>query len=172
IYGGGALIQHVKVFDVFYSANMADRDKYADFYTKVLASAHVDMLQEYNVTNYKIGRGTYLGMYEDSKPVGSTTAPTTLSDPEAYLKGLITAGKVPMPDDDTLYMIYFPPGIDPLLNLGAQSVHSCAALSNGQFCAYHSSFTMTTGGQIVRYGIMPADNAGKCTGACGATPTP
>jgi MYXO-CTERM domain-containing protein len=169
VYGGGALIQHVKVFDIFYSANMADRDKYADFYTAILESAHVDMLQEYNVANYKIGRGSYIGMYEDSKPVGNPMAPTTLSDPAAYLKGLITAGTVPMPDDDTLYMIYFPPGIDPMLNAGGQSANSCADLTNPVFCAYHNSFLI--GSQIVRFGVMPDGNAGGCKGLCGANPT-
>jgi hypothetical protein len=75
-----------------------------------------------------------------------------------------------MPDDDTLYMMYFPVGIDPLLNYAGGQEHSCAAAMGGVFCAYHSSFLI--GQQIVRYGVMPDANAGQCAGFCGANPTP
>jgi hypothetical protein len=165
-YGGGPLMQHVKVFVIFYSPNMPDRDKYAGFYTAITQSAHVDWLLEYNVTSYKIGRGSYIGMFEDTKPNPATV--TSLTNPETYLTGLINNHKVPPPDDDTLYMMYFPSHVDPYLNFGGGSIPSC--ISNGQFCAYHSSFTLGT--QLVRYGVMPDANAGGCAGGCGANPTP
>lgn len=156
-YGGGPLIQHVKIFDVFYSPNYQYKDMLTSFYTAITQSAYLDMLSEYNVGSYKIARGSYIGLYEDTNP--NPAQPKTL-DPEAYLKGLLAGNKLPAPDDDTLYMIYFPSGIDPTL----QGSGSC--ISGGGFCAYHNSYT-TAGGQLVRYGVMPDTSSGSCAGGCG-----
>ena len=161
-YGGGPLIQHVKVVTVFYSpvsnygVSMLDT-QLATWYAGVTASAHFDMLSEYNVTNYKISRGTYLMSFIDTNANPSTTK--TL-DPETYLKGLLSASKLPKPDDDTIYMMYFPSHVDPTL----QGSPSC--ISGGGFCAYHNSYTDGTG-QLVRYGVMPDTTAGSCAGGCG-----
>ena len=152
----GALIQHVKVFDVFYSKGHPYRDQLSQFYTAITQSAYVDMLSEYNIGSYKIGRGSFLSFFEDSNPNPATTM--TL-DPQQYLTGLLQAKKVPAPDDDTIYMMYFPSGIDPTL----QGTSSC--ITGGPFCAYHNSFTF--GAQIVRYGVMPDTSAGMCAGGCG-----
>lgn len=156
-YRGGPLIQHVKVFDVFYSPGYQFKSMLEGYYAAVTSSAHFDMLSEYNVANYKISRGTFIGSYEDSNPNPATVTP--LQDPGAYLRGLITAHKVPAPDDDTLYMMYFPSGIDPYL----QGTASC--ITARTFCAYHNSFTI--GNQLVRYGVMPDVTAGMCAGGCG-----
>ena len=155
--GGGPLIQHVKVVDVFYSPNFKYKAMLEDFYKAVLQSAYFDWLTEYNVTNYKIGRGSFVTSFEDSN-----TNPTTVKqiNPETYLKGLIAAAKVPAPDDDTMYMLYFPSGIDPTDGTGP----SC--ISNGDYCAYHSSY-LATNGQNVRYGVMPDMDAGGCNMGCG-----
>jgi MYXO-CTERM domain-containing protein len=160
---GGALIQHVKVFDVFYSTGNAYETMLADFYTAITQSAHFDMLSEYNIGNYKISRGSYVGKFVDTNANPAT--PKAL-DPQAYLQGLITAKKVPAPDDDTIYMIYFPSGIDPLFIDG--TTHSC--ITARTYCAYHSSFLV--GSQIVRFSVMPDVNAGMCAGGCGMNATP
>jgi MYXO-CTERM domain-containing protein len=154
-YSNGPLIQHVKVFDVFYNTGNPYKEMLAGFYTTILKSAHIDMLVEYNVANYKISRGSYLGAFEDTK---SAAGATTLSDSqvEAYLSTLIDAKKVPAPDDDMLYMLYFPANV----TITLQGAKSCQ-----QFCAFHSSYTKT--GQLVRYGVMPDVNAGACAGGCG-----
>ena len=155
--GGGALIQHVKVVDVFYSPSFKYKAMLEDFYKAILQSAYFDWLTEYNVTNYKIGRGSFVTSFEDTN-----VNPTTVKqiNPETYLKGLIAANKVPPPDDDTMYMLYFPSGIDPTDGSGP----SCIA--NGNYCAYHNSY-QATGGQNVRYGVMPDMDAGGCSMGCG-----
>ncbi|HEX9101691.1 MAG TPA: hypothetical protein VF997_05785, partial [Polyangia bacterium] len=82
----------------------------------------------------------------------------TLSDSQVqtYLSGLIDGAKVPAPDANTLYMIYFPSVVT--ITQGGSS--SCSA-----FCAYHSSYTH--GSQKVRYGVMPDVTAGACANGCG-----
>ncbi len=155
--GGGALIQHVKVVDVFYSPGFQYKSMLEDFYKAILQSPYFDWLSEYNVTNYKISRGSFVTSFEDTN-----TNPTTVTqiNPETYLKGLIAANKLPPPDDDTIYMMYFPSGIDPTDGSGP----SC--ISNGNYCAYHNSY-QATGGQMVRYGVMPDMDAGGCSMGCG-----
>src|SRR5439155_846883 len=78
-------------------------------------------------------RGSFLATFEDTN---SATATASLSDAQvqSYLSGLISAKKVPAPDNDTLYMIYFPSVVSITLDPG---VVSCQ-----QFCAYHSSYTV------------------------------
>jgi MYXO-CTERM domain-containing protein len=156
-YGGGALIQHVKVVDVFYSPGHKYKTMLEDFYKAITQSAHFDWLVEYNSVNYKIGRGSFVTSFEDTN-VNPTTVKTV--NPETWLKGLLTAKKLPAPDDDTMYMLYFPSGVDPSDGSGS----SC--ILNGGYCAYHSSFA-TTGGQMVRYGVMPDMEAGSCNKGCG-----
>ncbi|HEY2749632.1 MAG TPA: hypothetical protein VGL86_33660 [Polyangia bacterium] len=156
-YSNGPLIQHVKVVDVFYSPGFQYKAMLEDYYKAILQSAYFDWLVEYNATNYKISRGTFVMSVEDTN-----TNPTTVKqvNPETYLKGLVTAGKVPAPDDDTMYMLYFPSGIDPTDGSGP----SC--ISNGDYCAYHSSYE-ASGGQMARYGVIPDMDAGDCNQGCG-----
>ncbi len=71
----GPLIQSVKVFDVFYNQGNTLRDMLTSYFTAITQSAYFDWLSEYNVTNYKITRGSYLGVYEDSN---SATASKTM----------------------------------------------------------------------------------------------
>ncbi|HXU68146.1 MAG TPA: hypothetical protein VN947_02395 [Polyangia bacterium] len=155
--GKGPLIQHVKVFDVFYNQGNQFKDMLAAYYTAITQSAYFDWLTEYTIANYKIGRGSFLGTYEDTN---SATTAKTLSDSQVqtYLSGLIDAGKIPAPDDDTMYMIYFPTPI----SITLQGSNSC---QKGGFCAYHSSYSHNN--QRVRYGVMPDQAAGGCATGCG-----
>jgi len=154
----GPLIQHVKVVDVFYSPGHKYKSMLEDYYKAILQSPYMDWLSEYNVANYKIGRGSFVSSFEDTN-ANPTTVKTI--DPEAYLKGLIAANKLPPPDNDTLYMMYFPSGIDPSDGSGSSCIKP-----NGVYCAYHSSY-VATGGQNVRYGVMPDMEAGSCSQGCG-----
>ncbi|MCU1278062.1 MAG: hemagglutinin protein, partial [bacterium] len=156
-YGNGPLIQHVKVFDVFYNKGNTLRDMLTGYFTAITQSAYFDWLTEYNTTNYKITRGSYLGLYEDAN---SATTAKTLTDTQVqtYLSGLIDGAKVPAPDDDTIYMIFFPSPVA----ISLQGSNSCAS---GGFCAYHSSYTH--GGKKVRYSVMPDQTTGGCAMGCG-----
>ena len=157
-YGNGPLIQHVKVVNVFYSPGNQYKAMLEDFYKAVLQSPYMDWLSEYNAGSYKISRGTFVTSFDDTN-----ANPTTVKqvNPETYLKGLLaTAGKLPPADDDTMYMLYFPSGIDPTDGSGP----SC--ISNGNYCAYHSSY-QDSAGQNVRYGVIPDMDAGSCNQGCG-----
>ena len=157
VYGSGPLIQHVKVFDVFYNTGNQYKDMLTAYYTAITQSAYMDWLTEYNKGGYTINRGSFLGVYEDTN---SATTSKTLSDSQiqTYLSGLIDNKKVPAPDDDTMYMIYFPTPIT--ISMGGSQ--SCAS---GGFCAYHGSYTHLS--KKVRYGVMPDQAAGGCATGCG-----
>src|SRR6185312_12588761 len=107
-YRNGPMIQHVKIFVIFYAPNYPYKTQLLSFYQSILQSPYIDMLQEYDTTGYKIRRGSYLGMYEDSNMNTSKSV-----NPATYIQGLLSAKKIPAPDDDTLYMIYFPDQINP-----------------------------------------------------------
>ncbi|MDB4967600.1 MAG: hemagglutinin protein [Myxococcales bacterium] len=158
-YGGGPLMQKVKVFDIFYSPGNTYKDQLAGYFGAITQSAHFDWLSEYNVTNYKIGRGSYLGMYEDTN---SATAKKTIDDSAIgkYIDTLIAAGKVPAPDDDTIYFIFFPASV----TITLQGSSSCSV-----FCAYHNSYNH--GSQIARFAVMPDVTQAPCAGGCGSSPT-
>jgi len=156
--GGGALLQHVKVFDVFYSKGNTYRDMLTQYYTSITQSAYFDWLTEYNVANYKIGRGSFIGYFEDNN---STTTSSTIDDTEIgdYLDGLISAGSIPAPDDDTIYQIYFPSNV----TITMQNTKSCS-----YFCAYHSSYKHS-GTQKARYSVIPDVTQAPCKGGCGSS---
>ena len=154
--GSGPMINNVKVFLVFYSQGYQYKDQLIEFYKAIVQSPHMDMLKEYDKSNYKIRRGSYLGVFEDTNMNPSSV---TTINPKTYLTGLISKGSVPKPDANTLYMLYFPDNIDPSGPGGG----SC--ISGGGFCAYHSN--TTSSGSPVYYGVMPDTNAGGCAGGCG-----
>ena len=83
---------------------------------------------------------------------------TADEDEALFLGKLIDNKVVPAPDDDTLYMIHFPPTV---------RVTMYGSSSCQEFCAYHSSFMH--GSQVVRYGVMPDQNAGGCQNGCGVS---
>ncbi len=155
--GSGPLLQNVKVFDVFYNTGNKYRDMLSSYYTSITQSAYFDWLSEYNVGSYKIGRGSFIGFYEDSK---STTTSISLDDTDIgpYLDGLISAGKIPAPDANTIYQIYFPSNVSITL-MGQQS---CQV-----FCAYHNGWTHN--GQRARYSVIPDVTVSPCAGGCGTS---
>jgi hypothetical protein len=161
-YRGGPVLQHVKVFTVFWGTDVAyssGPQSINDFYKAVTDSAYFDWLGEYNTNNpaQQIGRGTLMGSF--SYPQG---AKGQIDDSQiaAALGQLIDAGSLPAPDADTLFAVHFAPGID--ITQGGQV--SCQA-----FCAYHNSFSHN--GVNVYYSVVP-DQGGSCTGGCGKDPDP
>ena len=158
-YGGGPLLQNVKVFDVFYNTGNTYRDMLTAYYTAITASAYFDWLSEYNSGSYKIGRGTFIGYYEDTN---SSTAKKTLDDSAIgpYLDGLIAANKIPAPDDNTIYQIYFPASV----TITLQGSQSCSV-----FCAYHNGWDH--GNQRGRYSVIPDVTQSPCKGGCGSSST-
>jgi hypothetical protein len=155
-YGGGALVQKAKLASVFWGAAPSYKDTLGQAYAKVMQSPYFDFLREYNQGSYKITRGTFIGSFADATPPASKSIDDQ-QDIQPWLQSLITANKVPAPDDDTIYMLHFPAGV---------SISQGGAQSCNQFCAYHGSF-QDSSGRSVRYGVIPDQQSGGCQSGCG-----
>jgi hypothetical protein len=170
-YYGGPVLSHAKIYAVMWTkavdANV--QNNMGKILTGLTNSTAMDMLAQYATTvrattgqpgtNQQIGRGSYGGMYT----IQPANTSTSLADADvgAELEAQINAGKLPKPDADSVYMVYFPAGITITLD-GAQS---CQA-----FCGYHHSVkTKNYGG--VYFGVIP-DLGGACSYGCGFVDNP
>lgn len=154
-YYGGPVLSNVKVVQVNWGgSNVSFASELNGFYSAVTNSAYFDWLSEYNTPTQQIGRGSFAGAVDDTSVAG-----TSLSDAQIQqeIGRLVSTGKVPAADDNTIYMVHFAPGVSISMSDGSQS---CV-----QFCAYHSTFTQ--GGRNIYYGIIPDQNAGGCASGCG-----
>ncbi|HVO31560.1 MAG TPA: hypothetical protein VMV18_12525, partial [bacterium] len=162
-YYGGHVISNARVVVVFWGSNVnsTTQSKIGDFFSSVLDSPYMDWLSEYDTnvsggTNQHIGRGTFAGAVTITPShTGSSIDDTQI---QSELNSQISAGKLPAPDADTIYMTYFPKGIS-ITQGGSQS---CV-----QFCAYHGTFKRS--GKSTFYGVMPDMSAGSgCDSGCGS----
>jgi hypothetical protein len=154
-YRNGPLIAAVEVFTVFWGAawNSAPQNammqEVNQFFDFILTSQLIDQLGEYDVANYKITHGKRTGTTVITSPVlhksvNDSTIQHTLQHEIA------TNNVFPQPSPNTLYFLYFPPGVK-LIQGGAGS---CTA-----FCGYHNDIN----GQIF-YAAMPFPGCAGCTG--------
>ena len=166
-YFGGKVVQNAKVVQVIYGSGTyaagvnSGTTNLGTFYTSILASAYVDWLTEYNTTSpvQHIGRGTFGGK-STITPLASRDG-STISDAniKSEISAQITAGHLPAPTNNTIYMINFPKG----KHISQGGSKSCVA---GGFCAYHGTFKKGT--QNVYYGVLPDMSAGSgCDVGCG-----
>jgi hypothetical protein len=159
-------VSNAKIYVVHWGPNVvADiKNGIGEFYSAVASSNMMDWLDQYQTTgksldgrdgtNQHIGKGQYLGAVTITPSLTSNRIDDT--DIQAEMQRQIDAGKVPHPDDNTVYMIYFPPGI----KITAAGMMSCS-----QFCAYHG-FKGTPTTDHFYYGVMP-DLGGACAFGCG-----
>lgn len=155
MYYGGPVISNVKTVVVFWGPNTNPefKQKAAAFYTSLANSTFMDLASQYHTfikavngqdgTKQKIGRGTYLG----SQTIIPFNAKTKITDEEIQeeIGKQIQAGKLPVPDNDTLYMIHFPAG----MSMSIAGMGSCSA-----FCAYHNFYGSPSAPHFY-YGVMP-----------------
>ncbi len=153
-YFGGPMLSNVKIQLVYWNSDVANQDKLPGFFSAITQSAYFDWLTEYNEPSYKLGRGALLGAYTDS--VQNPSGQIEDADIQTELSSLIDKKAVPQSDANTLYMVYFPPGLS--IDMGGSA--SCQV-----FCAYHSAYLKN--GTEVNYGVIP-DQGGSCAGGCGA----
>lgn len=167
VYFGGPVLSHVQVVAVFWGPNVDKnvQSKIGPFFKAVTNSTYLDWLQEYNTninsvdgrkgTAQNIGRGILAG----SVTIMPADARTVLDklDVEAEIEKQISQNVLPKPSADTLYMIYFPPGI----KLTTGGIASCE-----QWCGDHEGFTSQKFGNIY-YAMMP-DFSGICQFSCGS----
>ncbi|MBI5247652.1 MAG: hypothetical protein HY923_10755 [Elusimicrobia bacterium] len=164
VYYGGPVIEHAKVYAVFWGENVPaeTKTKIGGFFANMLDSVYMDWLSEYHTsrkavdgregTKQTIGRGTFNGAVTIT-PI-NTSAALKDADVQKELVAQIAAGKLAPADANSLYMIYFPKGV----SIEIEGARSCSS-----FCAYHEGFM--NGNTPIYYGIMPV-----CGGfSCGAS---
>jgi hypothetical protein len=159
-YYGGPVISNVKVYAVFWGANVNSTvtSGIGGFYSAVTASPYIDWLSEYNTPTQSIGRGSFGGAITIAPNNTSTSLQDT--DIQTELDAQINAGVLPTPDANMLFMVNFPPGIS--INQGGSL--SCQA---GGFCAYHGTYTRSSGSDVY-YGVLPDMAPGSgCNTGCG-----
>ena len=170
LYYGGMVLTHVKVTAVFWGqgVNADIQTGIGGFYTSVVNSTYLDWMSEYNTnvkavdgrdgTNQSIGRGSYSG----SVTITPANANTTVSDADVRneLARQIADKKLPAPDENSIYMIHFPPGITITASDGSVSCQ--------RFCGYHDGFKDTASASDIFYAILPDVASGACSFGCGS----
>jgi hypothetical protein len=162
-YYGGKVIANPKVYVVWWGtgANLpssvtAATGGIADFYAGVLDSPFMDSMNQYSTTmaaqvgsaaghpgtGQVIGRGNYAGT------IALTAIPSgnNLTDDQIQqtIESAINSGKLPTPDDNTYFAIYFPRQV----KISIDNMQSCV-----MFGAYHM-FTPANQHHAL-YGVMP-----------------
>ena len=129
-----------------------------------LDSTYFDMLREYSTninsvdgrsgTQQHIVRGSFIAPVV----IQPANAKLTVTDDEigAELAHQIDIGALAKPDENTVYMTYFPPG----MTIDMQGSLSCEV-----FCGYHHNYQSTSYG-LIYYGVLP-DLGGNCALGCG-----
>ncbi|HET9791033.1 MAG TPA: Ig-like domain repeat protein [Candidatus Angelobacter sp.] len=189
-YFGGPVISNVHIVMVLYGAgsylpNIAGTatPTMANFFTDITQSTLFDMLSEYSTagvtaasgtagTNQIIGHGFFDAPQITIAPAPANNGATiTDNQIQAELLSQVTAGHLPAPvidaqgNNNTLYMIFFPPG--KTINDG--TINSCVS---GGFCAYHNSTNTAFGTHRLFYGVMPdLQPPSGCSTGCGAGST-
>jgi len=173
VYYGGPVISHAQVYMILWGNAVAATTKASmpDFYASVLNSNYMDWLKIYQTTqitaqnghagtNQEIGRGNFIQTVQINPSILTGTIDDTQI--RAELDKNITAGLLPKPNADTLFMIHFPPKLKITFENAGQTATSCQ-----QFCAYHMSFESKTNG-MVYYGVMPDLDSMACSFGCGS----
>jgi len=163
-YFGGPVIANPKVYVVWWGdptkinpVLTAAKGGIADFFAGITNSKYVDGFNEYDTaittqagshagsagTGQHIGRGNYVGTRTlTAIPAGNVTDDQI----QATIDAAITAGTLPAADDNTIYALYFPPGVTITLTGNGSSCSS--------FGAYHFATTETTRHRAY-YLVMP-----------------
>jgi hypothetical protein len=154
-YRNGPLLTAVEVFTIFWGAAwqqgapgqiLTQVNQFFDF---ILTSPLIAQLGEYSVPGKTIGNGTRTGTITLTTPqLRHSVSDTAI---QHMLQHEISSNPaVPHPTPNTLYFVYFPPGVRVVQGGSA----SCQA-----FCGYHNDIS----GQIF-YAVMPYPGCAGCTG--------
>jgi hypothetical protein len=163
LYYGGPVIEHAKVYAVFWGDKVSaeTKSKIGPFFENILDSTYMDWMSPLYDTNLAavdgregtkqhIGRGRFMGAIT----IMPANTGTDLTDAmlQQELESQIAAGKLPPADDNTLFMTYFPAGI----SVSIETQKSCET-----FCAYHEGFKAKSGASVF-YGVMPVCGGFGC----------
>lgn len=156
VYRGGPLLANVKVYAVMWGQTVdpTTQSQIGNMLAATVNSTYMDQLSEYSTTQQSIGRGVFGGTGVIQPTILSAVVQDQEIGPE--LEKQIQAGVLPAPDQNTVYLTYFPAGVT--VTLG--SAQSCKT-----FCGYHHSYHSPMYGAIY-YGVV-ADLSGACSYGCG-----
>ena len=158
IYNGGALIEHVEVYTIFWGKNWGASAVYItlaqninNFFTAILSSPFIDQLAEYNTTNpkYTIGHGSLSGTKTIVTHAPASGKSVTDSAIQKALQSWITAGTIAPVTPNRLYFIYTDVSVKVIM--GGSS--SCT-----NFCGYHNNIGSAY------YAVMPFPSCSGCLG--------
>ncbi len=177
-YYGGPVVSNVQVVVVFWGSGVSSvvTNGIGGFFQNITNSSYFDLLSEYASTvptvgggagtGQSIGRGTYGGSFTIAPSICNKT-PCTVTDGllQSELISQISDAHLPPPELDadgnvnTLYMIYFPPGV---------TIRQVSATSCVVFCAYHGTTGTTFNSKNLAYGVMPDFGpTSGCSSGCG-----
>ena len=181
-YYGGPVVSNLQVVVVFWGSGVSSvvTGGIGGFFQNITNSTYFDLLSEYATTgipvgggagtSQSIGRGTYGSSFTIAPSICNTQAcNVTDAQVQAELLRQISAANLPTPALDadgnvnTLYMIYFPPGVTIELDSSTLALFSCV-----QFCAYHGTTASTFESKNLAYGVMPDFGpTSACNKVCG-----
>jgi hypothetical protein len=121
------------------------------FFRGITASRYIDWLSEYDTRTQHIGRGALEGAYTVRPPSPDNGTWVTSTQIQHGLRALFDAGRLPRPNANRLYVVFFRSG---------QVIFKGQANSAHNFCAYHD--TMSYGAQSTYLAVVPYElnNAG------------
>jgi uncharacterized repeat protein (TIGR01451 family) len=184
-YWGGPVISNVHVVEVLWG-NFVDAPTtsgLSQFYTDISSSNYFSLLAEYGTvgltefgttvpgSNQTVGPGVFDGKFTISPSLcpGAANNPVCSIDDtqiQTELTSQLEVGHLPQAVQDaqgnfnTLYMIYFPPGV----RISVQGLGSCVPFG---FCAYHSNVTANLKPKLP-YGVFPDFGpTSACSTGCG-----
>jgi uncharacterized repeat protein (TIGR01451 family) len=189
-YWGGPVISNVQVVEVMWGSfvDVPSTTGLEQFFTDITQSNYFDLLGEYSTvgltglggapgTNQTIGLGTFsnprIPIAPSLCPGSAINPPCTINDAQIQTEivNQLNAQHLPTPVQDnqgnfnTVYMVYFPPGVTIIL---APGVNSCQPHG---FCAYHSNVALNLQPKLP-YGVFPDFGpTGGCSavvGGCGS----
>jgi hypothetical protein len=156
-YFGGTVFSNVNVVSVLWGPNVNQQTVQGmpGFLKAIVNSTFQDQLGEYStkgqqaINGHKgskqvIHRGTFSGQIQ----ITPQNQNTTVTDRQIHkeLEYQIAQGNLPAQDPNTVYMIYFPPGV----TITAFGLSSCSS-----FGAYHFAVSKKQSPTNIFYGVMP-----------------
>jgi hypothetical protein len=164
-YWGGRVVRNVRVVIVVWGSGTYQSQvtsnsssNIVSFYGGIEKSSYVDWLREYNTASDAIGRGSVVGRYVIMPAAhnnGSVVDDVSNIRPE--LAAQIRAHRLPAPDANTVYALYFHRG---------QVVRQGGTDSSHGFCAYHNTVRWSSTLNL-RYMVLPPGATGT---HCGPLP--
>lgn len=156
LYYGGPVISTPRVVAVIWGGAVAPTTvaSAGPFLRALLNSTYMDPLAQYNTrltgvngkvgTQQAIGRGK-LRARTQFNPANKSTALTDAAI-QTELRAQIAAKRLPAPDLNTIYIVYFPPGI----SITAFGRQSCSF-----FGGYHAAMQSTVSASNIFYAVIP-----------------